>query len=158
MHLERHHLPARVDGGSTSNLPTLSDGEAHHSCLRDMHALKVQVCLLIYNTSYTIIHLTAARPIIEPPALPELLRLGVLKAVGPHYSTFGILLLNDTTGSRVATMECNNSPERITRKILQEWLEGKGLMPVSWETLVKTLRDIELNALADKIQQKLCTH
>ena len=49
-------------------------------------------------------------------------------------------------------IECNNSPERITHKILQEWLEGKGLKPVSWETLVNTLRDIGLNALADEIQ------
>ena len=95
----------------------------------------------------------------ERPTLPDLLRLKVSQTVGPHYSTFGILLLNDTTGSRLASMEieCTNSPERVTRKILGEWLEGKGLKPVSWETLVKTLRDTELSALADEIQQKLST-
>ena len=39
-------------------------------------------------------------------------------------------------------------------RILQEWLEGKGL-PVKWETLVKTLGDIGLSALAKRLQTKL---
>ena len=93
------------------------------------------------------------------PTLPDLLRLKVPQGVGPEYSTFGVLLLNDTTGSRVASMEieCSNSPERITRKILQEWLEGKGL-PVTWETLINTLRDTGLEALADQIQATKSSH
>ena len=36
-------------------------------------------------------------------------------------------------------------------RILQEWLRGKG-MPVTWESLVQTLRDIDLAVLADQIQ------
>lgn len=36
-------------------------------------------------------------------------------------------------------------------RILGEWMEGKGL-PVTWESLVKTLRDIGLLVLADQIQ------
>ena len=36
-------------------------------------------------------------------------------------------------------------------RILEEWLEGKGL-PVTWESLVKTLRNIDLSVLADQIQ------
>ena len=39
----------------------------------------------------------------------------------------------------------------ICLEILQEWLMGKGL-PVTWETLVQTLRDSRLYALADKVQ------
>ena len=41
--------------------------------------------------------------------------------------------------------------ERISHSILREWLRGKGL-PVTWETLVKALRDTKLFALADKVQ------
>ena len=41
--------------------------------------------------------------------------------------------------------------EDVMQRILREWLEGKGL-PVTWETLIKTLRDTGLNELADKIQ------
>ena len=69
---------------------------------------------------------------------------------------FGILLLDDERGSRVADIEneCNMNHERITRKILQEWLEGKGIA-VTWESLVQTLRDTELTALAEEIEKKL---
>ena len=87
--------------------------------------------------------------------MPELVRLGVLQQVGANYSSFGILLLNDKTGSRVDAIEdeCRGKPERITRKILQEWMEGKGL-PLTWESLIKTLRDTGLSTLADEIAAK----
>ena len=54
--------------------------------------------------------------------------------------------------------ECFRKPESITRRILQDWVQGKGL-PVTWESLVKTLRDIDLPVLADEIAAaKLHTH
>ena len=92
-----------------------------------------------------------------PPTLPQLLRLKIPQRVGANYSTFGIFLLNDTVGSQVDCLEeeCNKKADKIVRKILQEWLEGKGLEPVTWETLVKTLRDSDLSVLANEIQQKL---
>ena len=92
--------------------------------------------------------------------MPELLRLRVPQHVGVNYSTFGILLLNDETGSRVNMIEntCHGMPERITQKILQEWMEGKGL-PLTWESLIRTLRDTELSTLADEIEAvKLSPH
>ena len=91
--------------------------------------------------------------LVERPSLPELLRLKVPQQVGANYSTFGIYLLNDETGSRVDSIEeyCRGNPEKITRKILQEWLEGKGL-PVTWQSLIQTLRDVELTVFADHIQ------
>ena len=89
------------------------------------------------------------------PTLPELIHLNVLQGVGAHYTTFGILLLNDKLGNRMEAIEdeCRGKPEKICRKILQEWLEGKGL-PVTWGTLIKTLRDIKLSTLADTIEAK----
>ena len=92
--------------------------------------------------------------LVECPYLPELLRLKVPQEVGANYSTFGIFLLNDWTGSRVNTIEhdCHMQSGPIIRKILQEWLEGKGL-PVTWESLIQTLRDVELTVLADHIQR-----
>ena len=47
--------------------------------------------------------------------------------------------------------ECRGKPERTVLRILQEWIEGKGL-PVTWQTLIQTLRDVELTVLADHIQ------
>ena len=92
--------------------------------------------------------------------MPELLRLRVPQQVGANYSTFGIFLLNDMTGGRVDIIEdeCRGKPERIVLKILQEWLEGKGL-PVTWESLIQTLRDMGHSDLADQIQAtKLSPH
>ena len=91
----------------------------------------------------------------ESPSLPELLHLNIPQEVGANYNyfTFGISLLNDKTGSRVSTIEdeCRANPGRIVWRILQEWLQGKGL-PVTWESLIHTLRDTDLPALADKIE------
>ena len=91
----------------------------------------------------------------ERPTLPELLRLRVPQSVGDDYSTFGTFLLNDETGSRMNTIEDTYSgkPTRITRQILQEWMEGKGL-PLTWESLIQTLRDTGLSTLADEIAAK----
>ena len=89
----------------------------------------------------------------EQPSLPELLRLKVPQQVGANYSMFGIFLLNDQTGSRVNAIddECRGKSDRIILRILQEWLEGKGL-PVTWESLVQTLSVIDLSVLANQIQ------
>ena len=54
--------------------------------------------------------------------------------------------------------ECRGRPERIVLGILQEWLVGKGL-PVTWESLIQTLRDTDLSVLAEQIQAtKLSPH
>ena len=45
-------------------------------------------------------------------------------------------------------------PEDVVLRILQEWLEGKGL-PVTWESLIQTLRDTDLPTLAEQIEANL---
>ena len=47
--------------------------------------------------------------------------------------------------------ECRGKSERIILRILQEWMEGRG-WPVTWESLVQTLRDTKLPNLADQIK------
>ena len=61
-------------------------------------------------------------------------------------------------GTRVNIIEdaFGGKPERITQKILQEWIAGKGL-PLTWKSLIKTLRDTGvtgLSILADEIEAK----
>ena len=100
------------------------------------------------------VHSSYFLPLIsDEPTLPELLRLKVPQSVGTHYFVFGTLLLDDKTGSRVNSIEdeCHCKTQRIICKILQEWLEGNGL-PVTWQSLIETLRDSDLSALADQIQ------
>ena len=69
---------------------------------------------------------------------------------------FGVYLLNDLTGSRMLNIEdeCCGNTERIMVRVLQEWLEGKGL-PLKWQSLIQTLRDTDLSDLAEKIEAKL---
>ena len=93
--------------------------------------------------------------LLDGPTLPELLCLRILQYVGPNYVYFGVLLLNDLTGSRVMRwrQECQGDPVRIVLGILQEWLEGNG-KPVTWESLDVVLRDISLPELANQIATK----
>ena len=91
----------------------------------------------------------------EKPSLPKLLTLNILEAVGTNYRTFGTFLLNDETGSLVDAIEhdCLGQTHRITLRILQEWLAGKG-EPPTWDTLTTTLRKCKLNKLATKIAKE----
>ena len=88
-----------------------------------------------------------------PPSLPELLQLNVPQQVGTKYKGFGTLLLNDGTGNVVNNIsaECQQKPDEINTKILEEWIAGRG-RPCTWDTLIKVLKDCELNTLADQIQ------
>ena len=83
--------------------------------------------------------------------MPELLSLSVKKVnvaveVGVRYSRFGILLLNDANGAIVQALEMEHrwNAERINMAILQRWLQGMGVKPVTWSTLVDVLRTIEI--------------
>ena len=92
---------------------------------------------------------------IMKPSLPKLLQFKVPQKVGTRYSDFGIFLLNDEDGSQIQVLEndCLGKCERIVRNILSDWLQGKG-KPVTWKELIETLRDCDLNELADTIQEK----
>jgi hypothetical protein len=91
----------------------------------------------------------------KPPCLMELLHLGVLKDVGTNYGTFGTFLLKDGKGSKVENIEsqCQGNPENIVRKILTEWLQGRG-ESITWSSFVEVLRYTGLHGLADKVESK----
>ena len=88
------------------------------------------------------------------PSLPKLLRLHLCEKIGVHYRKFGIILLNDKDGNQVDVIEHDfKMSYQMTLKILQEWVIGRGL-PVTWKTLDQSLRDCNLNDLANEIQEK----
>ena len=80
-----------------------------------------------------------------------------MKEIGTHYNMFGVLLLNDKSGATISALERQHQSRAtsINFEILQQWLQGSGEKPVTWETLVKVLRKIELHILADKIESSL---
>ena len=92
----------------------------------------------------------------DKPSLPKLLELDILQKIGTNYNDLGTFLLKDETGCLVDVIEkdCLGKCHNITRKILQNWLLGKGGELPTWQTLVQTLRRCKLTDLADQIQQK----
>ena len=60
------------------------------------------------------------------------------------YLKFGIFLLEDSDGVIVKALEMEHhwNAEWINEAILQKWLQGKGVKPVTWSTLVAVLKNI----------------
>ena len=86
--------------------------------------------------------------------MPKLLsfsakKLNLAVQVGAKYSTFGIFLLEDKTGAIVEALEIEHvkNAERINMTILQQWLQGKGLKPVTWSTLLSVLKKLECDTI-----------
>lgn len=99
---------------------------------------------------------------VGKPTLPALLKYPPLCSksdcsniplrIGKAYWQFGVLLLQDDTGNIIETIEYESqkNTEMINLRILKKWINGRGL-PVTWDTLIEVLHDIELHELADKI-------
>ena len=80
--------------------------------------------------------------------------INIPQEIGPNYYYFGLNLLDDPNGTRVENIERDyREIERINTEILRKWVTGRGKKPVTWETLTEVLRDIELGALASKIEE-----
>ena len=90
------------------------------------------------------------------PSLPKLLDFNIPEKVGSNYYNFGIFLLNDEDGCLLDVIEndCLQKCERIIRKILSKWIQGRG-KPVTWSALIEVLRRCNLNELADHIHEKI---
>ena len=80
----------------------------------------------------------------EPPTMQTLMDLKVHTLVGVKYFDFGIYLLNYETGAATDALELEHSKnaERINQAILKKWLQGMGLKPVNWQTLMSTLQKL----------------
>ena len=92
--------------------------------------------------------------------LPELLtfpkkdrRVSIPQEIGVNYQKFGILLLKDNDGRKIdAIIEGKETVEEINLEILKRWLQGDGLQPGTWRTLIQVLQDSNLNTLAEHIE------
>ena len=76
--------------------------------------------------------------------------------VRDKYRTFGIILLQDDTGEKMAIIDndCRGKAEEITLSVLGKWVRGGG-MSVTWESLITALRKCELLLLAEQIETAL---
>ena len=102
------------------------------------------------------------------PTLPELMKftftdgtvVNILIEIALKFSQFGTFLLDDRSGSRVKIMAYKHcyDAEQVNVETIQEWLSARGKQPVTWDTLVEVLRDIELSTLAGEIEAVKCPH
>lgn len=83
--------------------------------------------------------------------------INIPEQIGKEYTTFGTFLLEDDSGTIVSGIESakTQTATEINITILREWINGKGQEPFTWDSLVKCLRDAELNRLADDIEEVL---
>ena len=83
--------------------------------------------------------------------------LCIVHQIGSSYTSFGTNILHDDSGSRVKALEhqFQRDSSSINWEILRLWLNGKGRKPVTWATLVKVLREIEMNHLVHNIESYL---
>ena len=100
----------------------------------------------------------------NPPKLPILRHfpvkdgsVDIAEKIGTDYKHFGTLLLNDIDGSKVNNIEMSKrgDPVGITAEILEQWLQGRGITPVTWQTLITCLRNMKMIVLADGIKSTL---
>ena len=86
--------------------------------------------------------------------------MDLAEEIGADYEKFGTLLLEDKNGKNVKNIKVSEhgDPVEITVEILKKWLQEKGRKPVTWQTLVKCLRDTGLNTVADKVGRLLQQH
>eukprot|EP00731_Ephydatia_muelleri_P021695 Em0014g286a len=83
--------------------------------------------------------------------------LNIVQRTAIHYAKLAMHLLDDVNLVITASfeMQFQHDPERIAREVYNKWISGTGRKPVSWQTLVGVLRDIQLNSLADEIEAAL---
>ena len=70
--------------------------------------------------------------------------MNIAEQIGVNYLMFGMILLQDDNGVVVKALEeeLRGKAEKINIAIFQKWLDGKGMRPVTWSTLVTVLQKI----------------
>ena len=73
--------------------------------------------------------------------------------MGTNYKTFGIHLLQDDNGAKIDSIIAKEEGEliHISLKILSRWLQGEGMQPPMWSTIIEVLKKSNLGVLAEEI-------
>ena len=101
----------------------------------------------------------------EKPRLAALMKLkgnkeevSVIKSVAPEWKQLGISMDFDETGEfleLVASNDTLKTPIDRCQKMFQHWLNGNGVEPMTWNTLIELLRDNSKANIAEKIEKIL---
>ena len=83
--------------------------------------------------------------------------MNIVKQIGADYNLLGIFLLQDDDRAITDAIadEHHHNAFKVNNEILKQWIQGKGMQPVQWSTLIDVLNKIELSTLAKKIEDNL---
>ena len=78
----------------------------------------------------------------------------IIQRTSTCYTNLAMYLLDDDNCEIVDSLKekCHGDPVEITRAVYKKWIFGTGRQPVTWQTLVDVLREIQLNSLAEEIE------
>ena len=82
----------------------------------------------------------------------------IIKTVSPRWKEVGMHLDFDATGVKLKQIEADNYREGVEsccQAMFQYWLEGNGVQPISWNTLIRILRNSSFNTLAIQLHTAL---
>ena len=84
-------------------------------------------------------------------------KLNIIQMTSTSYKQLGMYLLDDDNCDIVYSLKetHNNVTVEIVTAVYKMWISGTGRKPVTWQTLVDVLREIEMNSLADEIEASL---
>ena len=102
------------------------------------------------------------------PRIAELLMLktrkgetvNIIEHLAPQWKQFGLYLDFDHTGSHLDLIEAEHAhePHRVVaccREMFKHWLEGNGVQPVTWRTLIELLDHCNERFLVEQIKDAL---
>ena len=101
----------------------------------------------------------------KKPTMPELRRLelpdggaiDIAERISVSYKKFGSLLLNDDYGNHISIIAHDNMHKAVdvSVDILRKWLKGSGRLPVTWYTLIETLKAVGEHELVRQITEAM---
>ena len=104
-------------------------------------------------------------PVDTQPTIAQLLllktdegkKIKIISELAPCWRDLGFLMNFDVRGKEVETIEqkYRGDPKDCCRAIFQHWLDGNGVRPCSWGTLIQLLDDCDQDALVQEIQSAL---
>ena len=87
-------------------------------------------------------------------------RVNIIESLAPQWKQFGLCLDFDRTGRQLDLIEAENAHEshRVVaccREMFKHWLEGNGVQPVTWRTLIELLDHCNELFLVEQIEDAL---
>lgn len=79
-------------------------------------------------------------------------RVRIIEKVAPKWKKLGDILKFEDHVLETIDQGSHYKPEAACRQMLQSWLDGKALKPVTWKTLIEALEDVPCDELVQDIR------